>query len=124
MLKRTFYTLVLALFGVCAFAQQDALFTQYMFNNLYLTPAFAGVDGVTRFSAIHRSQWLGYQSSFGDGGAPTTTMASFNTPIYKLRSGAGVYILNDKLGPQNNSGSASIICLSSRYKRKQTQLRY
>ena len=73
-----------------------------MFNNLYLTPAFAGVDGVTRFSAIHRSQWLGYQSSFGDGGAPTTTMVSFNTPIYKLRSGAGVYILNDKLGPQNN----------------------
>ena len=102
MLKRTFYTLVLALFGVCAFAQQDALFTQYMFNNLYLTPAFAGVDGVTRFSAIHRSQWLGYQSSFGDGGAPTTTMVSFNTPIYKLRSGAGVYILNDQLGPQNN----------------------
>jgi hypothetical protein len=30
------------------FAQQDALFTQYMFNNLYMTPAFAGVDGVTR----------------------------------------------------------------------------
>ena len=102
MLKRIFYTLVLALLGVSAFAQQDALFTQYMFNNLYLTPAFAGVDGVTRFSAIHRSQWLGYQSSFGDGGAPTTTMVSFNTPIYKLRSGAGVYISRDQLGPQNN----------------------
>jgi type IX secretion system PorP/SprF family membrane protein len=102
MLKRIFYTLVLALFGVGAFAQQDALFTQYMFNNLYLTPAFAGVDGVTSFSAIHRSQWLGYQSSFGDGGAPTTTMVSFNTPIYKLRSGAGVYISRDQLGPQNN----------------------
>jgi type IX secretion system PorP/SprF family membrane protein len=102
MLKRIFYTLVLALFGVSAFAQQDALFTQYMFNNLYLTPAFAGVDGVTSFSAIHRSQWLGYQSSFGDGGAPTTTMVSFNTPIYKLRSGAGVYISRDQLGPQNN----------------------
>jgi type IX secretion system PorP/SprF family membrane protein len=102
MLKRIFYTLVLALFGVGAFAQQDALFTQYMFNNLYLTPAFAGVDGVTSFSAIHRSQWLGYQSSFGDGGAPTTTMVSFNTPIYKLRSGAGVYISRDELGPQNN----------------------
>ena len=73
-----------------------------MFNNLYMTPAFAGVDGVTRFSAIHRSQWLGYQSSFGDGGAPTTQMVSFNTPIYKLRSGVGVYVINDKLGPQNN----------------------
>jgi type IX secretion system PorP/SprF family membrane protein len=60
------------------------------------------VDGVTRFTAIHRSQWTGYQSSFGDGGAPSTQMLSFNTPINKLRSGAGVYILNDKLGPLNN----------------------
>jgi type IX secretion system PorP/SprF family membrane protein len=102
MLKRTFYTLLLSFFGIGAFAQQDALFTQYMFNNLYMTPAYAGVDGVTRFSAIHRIQWLGYQSSFGDGGAPITTMVSFNTPIYKLRSGAGVYISRDQLGPQNN----------------------
>jgi type IX secretion system PorP/SprF family membrane protein len=102
MLKRTFYTLLLSLFGAGVFAQQDPLFTQYMFNNLYMTPAFAGVDGVTRISAIHRSQWLGYQSSFGDGGAPTTQMVSFNTPIYKLRSGAGAYIIRDQLGPQNN----------------------
>src|SRR5688500_5627881 len=102
MLKRIFYTLLLLVFGAGVFAQQDALFTQYMFNNLYMTPAFAGVDGVTRFTAMHRSQWLGYQSSFGDGGAPTTMMASFNTPIYKLRSGAGVYIMRDQLGPQNN----------------------
>jgi type IX secretion system PorP/SprF family membrane protein len=102
MLKKIFYTLLLALTGSGVFAQQDALFTQYMFNNLYMTPGYAGVDGVTRISAIHRSQWLGYQSSFGDGGAPTTQMVSFNTPIYRLRSGFGTYILNDKLGPQNN----------------------
>jgi type IX secretion system PorP/SprF family membrane protein len=102
MLKRIFYTLLLLVFGASAFAQQDALFTQYMFNNLYMTPAFAGVDGVTRLTAVHRSQWLGYQSSFGDGGAPTTQLVSFNTPIYKLRSGFGAYIMNDKLGPQNN----------------------
>ena len=102
MLKRIFYTLLLLLFGAGAFAQQDPLFTQYMFNNLYMTPAFAGVDGVTRLTAVHRSQWLGYQSSFGDGGAPTTQLVSFNTPIYKLRSGFGAYIVNDKLGPQNN----------------------
>jgi type IX secretion system PorP/SprF family membrane protein len=101
MLKKTFYTLLLALIGSSVFAQQDPLFTQYMYN-LYMTPAYAGVDGVTRFSAIHRSQWLGYQSSFGDGGAPTTQMVTFNTPVYKLRSGVGGYILNDQLGPQNN----------------------
>lgn len=102
MLKKTFYTLLLALTGSGVFAQQDAIFTQYMFNNLYMTPAFAGVDGVTRLTAIHRSQWLGYQSNFNDGGAPITQMVSFNTPIYRLRSGFGAYVMNDRLGPQNN----------------------
>lgn len=102
MLKKTFYTLLAALISSGVFAQQDPLFTQYMFNNLYMTPAFAGVDGVTRITAFHRSQWLGYQSSFGDGGAPTTQLVSFNTPIYRLRSGFGAYVMNDNLGPQNN----------------------
>jgi len=102
MLKRTFYILLIVMSGISAQAQQDPQFTQYMFNNLYLTPAYAGVDGVTQLTAIHRSQWLGYQSSFGDGGAPTTQMVSFNTPIYKLKSGFGAYVINDQLGPQNN----------------------
>jgi type IX secretion system PorP/SprF family membrane protein len=103
MLKRTFYTLLIVMSGVSVRAQQDPQFTQYMFNNLYVTPAYAGVDGVAQLTAIHRSQWLGYQSSFGDGGAPTTQMLSFTTPIYKLKSGFGTYITNDRLGPQNNS---------------------
>ena len=103
MLKRTFYTLLIVMSGVSLQAQQDPQFTQYMFNNLYITPAYAGVEGVTQFTAFHRSQWLGYESSFGDGGAPTTQMLSFTAPIYKLKSGFGAYVTNDRLGPQNNS---------------------
>jgi type IX secretion system PorP/SprF family membrane protein len=103
MLKRTFYTLLIVMSGVSLRAQQDPQFTQYMFNNLYVTPGYAGVDGVAQFTAVHRSQWLGYQSSFGDGGAPTTQMLSFTAPIYKLKSGFGSYITNDRLGPQNNT---------------------
>lgn len=87
---------------VCAFGQQDAQFTQYMFNSLYYNPAYSGVDGVVKLTAFHRSQWLGYQSSFGDGGAPTTQLFSANMPIFKLNSGAGFYVMNDRLGPQNN----------------------
>lgn len=104
MFKKSFYTaiaiLLFAAFGVRA--QQDPLFTHYMFNNMYLTPAYAGVDGVTRLTAVHRSQWLGYQPSFGGGGAPVSQLVSFNTPIYKLRSGFGTYIMNDVAGPVNN----------------------
>ena len=102
MLKRTFYTLLILLAGITVHAQQDAQFSQYMFNNVYLSPAFSGVDGVTQVMFMHRSQWAGYESSFGDGGAPTTQMLSFTTPIHKLKSGFGTYILNDQLGPLNN----------------------
>lgn len=83
-------------------AQQDPQFSQYMFNTLYFNPGFAGVDGVTKLTAIHRSQWLGYQPSFGGGGAPTTQIISMTTPLFKINSGFGAYIVNDKLGPQNN----------------------
>jgi type IX secretion system PorP/SprF family membrane protein len=103
MLKRTFYTFLIVMSGVSAFAQQDPQFTQYMFNNLYLTPAYAGVDGVTQVTFFHRSQWLGYESSFGDGGAPTTQMINFTTPIFKLHSGFGFYTTADRLGPQTNN---------------------
>lgn len=84
------------------YAQQDPQFTQYMFNTLYYNPGYAGVEGLTKLTAIHRSQWLGYQPSFGGGSAPTTQIVSMTTPIYKLNSGFGAYIVNDKLGPQNN----------------------
>jgi len=95
--------LIMALFQADLFGQQDPQFTHYMFNTLYYNPAYAGVEGLTKATAIHRSQWLGYQSTFdGSGGAPTTQIVSFTSPIYKLKSGFGAYIVNDRLGPQNN----------------------
>jgi type IX secretion system PorP/SprF family membrane protein len=105
MIRQGFYIIFCLLLtgtAVQVTAQQDAQFSQYMFNNIYLTPAAAGVDGVSRLTAMHRSQWLGYESSFGGGGAPTSQLLTFSTPIYKLKSGFGAYILHDQLGPQNN----------------------
>ncbi len=84
-------------------AQQDAQFSQYMYNTLFFNPAYAGVEGVTKLTAIHRSQWAGFNTSFdGPGGAPTTQVISLNAPILRFRSGAGVHVVNDNLGPLNN----------------------
>ncbi len=86
-----------------AFAQQDPEFTQFMFNKMYYNPAFAGVEGVTQFNLLLRSKWTGYSSTFdGAGGAPNTQVFSVNSPIYKLRSGFGAYLMNDNLGNLNN----------------------
>jgi type IX secretion system PorP/SprF family membrane protein len=94
--------LILLLVSVRVFAQQDPQFTQYMFNQLYFNPAHAGIEGITRFSALHRTQWLGYQPTFDNGGAPATQLVTFSSPLYKLNSGIGAYISNDRVGPLNN----------------------
>ncbi|HZY80124.1 MAG TPA: type IX secretion system membrane protein PorP/SprF [Cyclobacteriaceae bacterium] len=102
MRKGLFFLSLLLLFARYAEAQQDPQFTQYMFNTLYYNPAFAGVEGVTKFTAIHRSQWLGYSPTVGSGGAPTTQLITFTTPLFKQNSGVGAYIVRDMLGPQSN----------------------
>lgn len=100
--KGLLFVTLLLLTTKFALAQQDPQFTMYMFNTLYYNPAYAGVDGVTKFTALHRSQWLGYQPSVGSGGAPTTQLVSMNAPLLKANSGIGFYAVNDRLGPQNN----------------------
>src|SRR6185437_14128125 len=85
------------------FAQQDAQWSQYMFNGLYYNPGYAGVEGVTRFTGIVRKQWLGYSPTAGYGGtSPQTVILSGSTPLPsegKYKHGAGIYLLNDQLGP-------------------------
>ncbi len=104
-MKRILFTIILIIClgeAFSVFAQQDPQFSQYMFNTLYLNPAFAGVEGRTRFQLIHRSQWTAYQASFDDGTAPITQNFSLNSPILRLRSGVGVHIVRDQLGPLSN----------------------
>ncbi len=100
MRKLLFVGFIFMVFG--AQAQQDPVFTQYMFNQVYHNPAFSGVEGVTKISLLHRNQWAGYSASFDDGGAPTTQVFSVTAPIYKFRSGFGAYVMNDQQGPLNN----------------------
>ena len=85
------------------YAQQSAQFTQYMFNTLFYNPAYAGVEGITTITAFHRTQWAGYQPTTGDlSGGINTQVVSLNTPILKLRSGFGLHVVNDRIGPLTN----------------------
>ena len=92
----------LLLFPLALRAQQDPQFSQYMFNGLFLNPATSGVDGLTRFQLIARSQWTGYQGTFDQSGGLNTQIVSLNTPILRWKSGAGVYIVHDQIGPYIN----------------------
>ena len=62
-------------------AQQDAMLTQYMFNGLYLNPAYAGSHEYWTSTFTYRSQWTGAQFE----GAPQTAvaaMAQFEVKIW------------------------------------------
>jgi type IX secretion system PorP/SprF family membrane protein len=100
--KVVFICAFLMAIGLKLHAQQDAQFTHYMFNTLYYNPGFAGVEGVTKLTALARTQWLGYNGTYDAGGAPTTQIISFTAPIFKFNSGFGAHIVNDRLGPQTN----------------------
>lgn len=83
-------------------AQQDAQFTQYMFNPLYYNPAFAGLSKGNTLTAIHRSQWFGYDGTINSGGAPSTQMISYNSTSNFWNGGLGFHVVNDNLGPSSN----------------------
>ncbi|WP_108867010.1 type IX secretion system membrane protein PorP/SprF [Aquimarina aquimarini] len=79
-------------------AQQDAQYTQYMYNTISVNPAYAGSRGVLSIMGLHRSQWVGLD------GAPRTQTLTLNTPIGdNERIGLGVSIVNDQIGPTDET---------------------
>jgi len=80
-----------------SFAQQDAQFTQYMYNTININPAYAGSRGALSIFALHRTQWVGLD------GAPVTNAVSVNTPLNDSRLGLGISIINDKIGPTHEN---------------------
>ena len=90
------------------YAQQDAQLSQYMFNKIYFNPATAGADkDWMSFSALHRSQWVNYSSTFDDSKAPTTQVVSIQTPIIITDAnyyfGVGLHLVNDYTALQLNT---------------------
>jgi type IX secretion system PorP/SprF family membrane protein len=73
-------------------AQQDPQYTQYMYNQNVINPAYAGTqDGLTA-TALYRQQWAGVA------GAPETLTFAGSTSIGD-RVGIGLSVISDQIGP-------------------------
>ena len=79
--------------GTSVYGQQDAQYTQYMYNTVSVNPGYAGSRGHISIAALHRSQWVGLE------GAPTTQTLNVHSPIGYRGVGLGFSIINDKIGP-------------------------
>lgn len=92
---RKHFLIPLVLIGISIqglIAQQDAQYTQYMFNTLTVNPAYAGSRGQLSFAGLYRSQWVGLD------GAPETFSFNLHSPIRNSRLGYGVSLVNDNIG--------------------------
>lgn len=74
-------------------AQQDPIWTMYMFNRVVANPAFAGYHGASNFTFAGRSQWVGID------GAPNTAALTFSKPWYRAHGAIGGYAIADRIGP-------------------------
>lgn len=92
LLQYTTLLTALLLIGQVSHAQQEVMFTQYMFNGLALNPAYAGSHEVVSMTAIGRQQWGGLN------GAPSTQTFSVHSPIKSNRVGVGLVLLRDQIG--------------------------
>jgi len=98
MLKQ-FAVFVLLIVGICKMnAQQDPMFTQYMFNTLSINPAYAGSADRLSAVALHRSQWVNFE------GAPKTQTITVHSPLKKENISIGGSIVNDSYGPVKQTG--------------------
>ena len=84
-------TVVLALASWRGMAQ-DALFSQYYANPLYLNPAFAGTNVCPRLAFHFRDQWPSAPGTF------MTYSASYDEHFDKISGGVGVLLLGDRAG--------------------------
>lgn len=78
-------------------AQQDAQYTQYMYNPTVINPAYAGSRDVMSIFGLYRTQWVGLE------GAPNTGTLSMHTPIENSRIGLGLSLVNDRIGPSDET---------------------
>jgi type IX secretion system PorP/SprF family membrane protein len=85
-LTKVFFLILVSLQCV---AQQDPIFTQYMYNGQVINPAYAGIWEKAGFTALVREQWAGINR------APLTESISIHSPLNNESVGVGLNIIND-----------------------------
>lgn len=89
---------ILAIFSVVQMdAQQDAMFTHYMYNTLGVNSGYAGSRDALTVTLLHRTQWLGFE------GAPQTQTLTLHSPLKNDKLALGLSVINDKIGPTKNT---------------------
>ncbi len=87
-------------------AQTEPMYSQYMYNQLVINPAYAGNREVLTLNSYYRKQWMGID------GAPQTTSVSLDGRAIGNRFGFGVQLFDDHLGVEKATGVNTMLSTS------------
>jgi type IX secretion system PorP/SprF family membrane protein len=90
--------LLFALISLTTYGQRDALYSQYMFNQIVINPAYSGSKEEMSLTVINRNQWVGLD------GAPKTFTVSAHTPLRNEHVALGMYVYSDQIGADKDLG--------------------
>ncbi|WP_448702658.1 type IX secretion system membrane protein PorP/SprF [Mucilaginibacter sp. AW1-3] len=95
-MRRLFFIIGLVVTGFGALAQQDAQYSQYIFNGIYISPAYSGYKQDFYVHSFARSQWTGFP------GAPQSFSIAGDASVADTKVGLGMLIAADKIGAQSS----------------------
>ena len=95
-MRKLYFLILIVIPFASAWGQQDPLYNLYQFNQNMINPAYTGTYNVTNATFITRAQWVGID------GSPITHTLNATTSFMRERLGAGMLVVNDRLGVNNN----------------------
>lgn len=105
------YCIFLMLLSSSVFAQPDPVFTQYVYNQFVINPAYAGSRNAMSAVLTHRSRWTGID------GSPTTQTLSVHSNAGSSGFAWGVNLAHDQLGPNTIVNAAATGAYHVKFKR-------
>lgn len=97
-MKKIILTGCLIWLGFAASAQQSSQYSQYMFNGIYINPAYAGYKEELNLHAFYRSQWTGFP------GAPQSFSVAVDAIANNGNVGLAFQLSGDEMGAQKSLG--------------------
>jgi type IX secretion system PorP/SprF family membrane protein len=91
-LKIVLFSAMLFLSKAGLYAQYGPTFTQYMFNEAFINPAYTGSQDALSINGSYRNQWVGIE------GAPITETFVAHAPAFHKKIGIGITALNENIG--------------------------
>jgi type IX secretion system PorP/SprF family membrane protein len=100
-MKRILHIAFCMMLASLAWAQQDPMYSQFMFNKLAFNPAYAGSREQLSVVMLGRRQWMGFD------GAPKTENIGIHMPSGDERHGFGLNFVHDVLGYTASTGATA-----------------